>query len=197
MEVASPEGWSSNPALVLDFYNQRRKQLDEVQPNAAHLALKALEEHFEVTIVTQNVDDLHERAGSNNILHLHGELRFARSSRDASQRFYLGGSSIEVGDTCSLGSQLRPDIVWFGEDVPLIERAAELVLQADILLIIGTSLEVYPAAGLKEFYQGDHPIYVVDLNRHSDLNSKKYQIINDRASLAVPQLTELLIQNLA
>ncbi len=193
MEVASPEGWRANPALVLEFYNKRRKQLDEVKPNAAHYALKDLEKHFQVMVITQNVDDLHERAGSSDIIHLHGELRYARSSRDPGYRIRLESCKIEIGQTCPKGGQLRPDIVWFGEDVPKIHDAMLKVMEANILLIVGTSMEVYPAAGLKSYYSGGHPIYVVDLNRHSELSSRKYEIINERASVAMPALAQKLI----
>jgi len=147
-EVATPEAWQANPHLVLRFYNERRAKLLQCQPNEGHQLLASLEEQFEVHIITQNIDDLHERAGSRNILHLHGELRKARSTADESVVIELQNADLNWGDTCPLGSQLRPHIVWFGEAVPLIEPAARLVRQADILLIVGTSLQVYPAAGL-------------------------------------------------
>lgn len=194
MEVASPEGWRKNPALVLDFYNQRRKQLDEVEPNAAHQALKDLEKHFQVSIVTQNVDDLHERAGSTDIIHVHGELRYARSTRDPSYRVRIDGNAIGLGQICPKGGQLRPDIVWFGEGVPKIHPAMEKVEDADILLIVGTSLEVHPAASLRDYYRGHLPIYVIDLSRHSNLPSSRYEIINERASVAMPVLAQKLIK---
>ncbi len=161
MDVASPEGWERNPELVLDFYNQRRRQLKEVLPNAAHHALVELEQTYEVHIITQNVDDLHERAGSKNILHLHGKLVEARSTRNPKLVYHRPGD-INLGDLCELGSQLRPHIVWFGEEVPLLYPAAALTEQADIILIIGTSMQVYPAAGLVGFAPRDAQIYYID-----------------------------------
>ncbi len=147
-DVATPEAWAANPGLVLDFYNQRRRAVRAAQPNAAHRALVDLERAYDVRIVTQNVDDLHERAGSTQVLHLHGEVLKARSTRDPGLVRHLGDRDIELGDLCELGSQLRPHIVWFGEMVPAMDEAAELVAEADVLLVVGTSLQVYPAAGL-------------------------------------------------
>ena len=147
-EVACPEAWRRNPRLVLDFYNERRKAVREAQPNAAHRALVELERGYDVRIVTQNVDDLHERAGSSSVLHLHGEIRKARSTLDPTIVTHLGDRDIHLGDRCALGSQLRPHIVWFGESVPAMEAATELVREADFLIVVGTSLVVYPAAGL-------------------------------------------------
>lgn len=163
MEVATPEGFRKNPSLVLEFYNQRRRQLLEVKPNAGHLALVDLEAAFEVNIVTQNVDDLHERAGSNNVLHLHGELRKARSTTHPNL-VYARDNDIKLGDTCEKGGQLRPHIVWFGEMVPMLEPAAELVSIADFVVIIGTSMQVYPAAGLVGYALPGAPIYYIDPN---------------------------------
>jgi NAD-dependent deacetylase len=147
-DVACPEAWGRNPALVLDFYNERRRQVRAAQPNAAHKALVDLEQGYEVRIVTQNVDDLHERAGSRNVLHLHGEIMVARSTAHPSFTKHLGKSDIALGDQCPQGGQLRPHIVWFGESVPALEEAAEIVSQADIFLCVGTSLQVYPANSL-------------------------------------------------
>jgi NAD-dependent deacetylase len=147
-DVATPEAWAKNPALVLEFYNQRRQQVRAAQPNAAHKALVDLEEGYDVRIITQNVDDLHERAGSRNVLHLHGEVLYARSTRDPSYTRHLGDADIAVGDLCPLGSQLRPHIVWFGEMVSAMDEANEIVAEADIFLCIGTSLQVYPANSL-------------------------------------------------
>ena len=169
MEVASPEGWHQNKELVLDFYNQRRKQANSVEPNAAHQALVALEECFNVQIITQNIDDLHERAGSSNVMHLHGEIRKARSTKDEEIIIELVGDEINIGDLCPIGSQLRPHIVWFGEPVPMIEKAALEVMQADVLLIIGTSMEVYPAAGLTQMASAECPVFLIDPNEsHQD-----------------------------
>lgn len=161
MEVASPQGWHRNPALVLDFYNQRRRQLLEVAPNPAHHGLAGLQQDHEVRIITQNVDDLHERAGSQNVLHLHGELLKVRSTRDPSLVMEWR-KDLNEGDLCPLGSQLRPHIVWFGEDVPLLEQAALICSRADILVIIGTSLQVYPAAGLMAYAPPGIPVYYID-----------------------------------
>ncbi len=164
--VATPEGWARNPDLVLDFYNQRRKQAFAVKPNAGHYALAALEDQFDVTIITQNVDNLHERAGSTHVLHLHGELSKVRSSVDESLIYERDETNWEVkrGDLCEKGSQLRPHIVWFGEAVPMIEEAAFITREADIFIVVGTSLAVYPAAGLVDFVGRNVPIYVVDPN---------------------------------
>jgi NAD-dependent deacetylase len=147
-DVATPEAWARDPALVLEFYNERRRQVRAAQPNAAHKALVDLERAYDVHVVTQNVDDLHERAGSSQVLHLHGEIMVARSTRDSSYTKHLGDADIGIGDTCPLGGQLRPHVVWFGEDVPALEQAARVVARADIFLCVGTSLQVYPANSL-------------------------------------------------
>jgi NAD-dependent deacetylase len=162
MEVASPEGWRKNRELVLDFYNQRRKQALSCQPNAAHLELARLEEYFDVTIVTQNVDNLHEKAGSSKIIHLHGELFKVRSTLDPNLVYDLEGWELKLGDKCEKGSQLRPHIVWFGEMVPMMDAAIEHALAADIFAVIGTSLLVYPAAGLIAYTQKSIPKYIID-----------------------------------
>lgn len=161
MQVASPEGWRKNPALVLDFYNQRRKNVREVQPNSAHLGLAALEEDFEVYIITQNIDDLHERAGSTNVIHLHGEILKMRSEKFLSPSYAITGD-INLGDLAPDGGQLRPDIVWFGEAVPMIEKAADITAQADVFVVIGTSMVVYPAAGLIDLVPIYNPKYIID-----------------------------------
>lgn len=161
MQVASPEGFARNPELVLNFYNERRKQLNDVEPNQAHKDLAKLEADHKVTIITQNVDDLHERAGSSNIIHLHGELRKVRSTKNEDDiKFW--DKDIFLGDLCSKGYQLRPHIVWFGEAVPMIEKAMEVCRTADVLVIIGTSMQVYPAAGLMDFAPATTPIYYID-----------------------------------
>jgi NAD-dependent deacetylase len=162
MEVATPEGWQKNPALVLDFYNQRRKRALEVHPNRGHEILHALEALFDVVIITQNVDNLHERAGSSNVIHLHGSLFESRSSRDDSLVYPIEGWALNLGDVCEHGSQLRPNIVWFGEMVPLMEVAARHASEADIFLVVGTSLAVYPAAGLIDYVPYDSPRIIVD-----------------------------------
>jgi NAD-dependent deacetylase len=180
-DVATPEAYRRNPELVNQFYNQRRQQLDEVEPNEAHLTLSRLEKHYRVSIITQNVDDLHERAGSSNIIHLHGELRWACSSHNKQHRRFLGSKDILTGDRADDGSLLRPDIVWFGEPVPKMDEAVEITLSADIFLVIGTSLEVYPAAGLIHYVPLGKPIYIVDPNRHSGLASENITVIDDTA----------------
>jgi len=161
MEVASPEGFARNPALVLDFYNQRRRQLLEVKPNLAHTDLARLEKDYKVTIITQNVDDLHERAGSTNVIHLHGELLKARSTYNE-DTVVSWKKDLVLGDVCKKGHQIRPHIVWFGEAVPMIEKAVEICETADVLIIIGTSMQVYPAASLMHYVPEDTPTYFVD-----------------------------------
>lgn len=161
MEVASIQGWYKNPELVLDFYNQRRRQLSEVEPNEAHYIIAQLEKHFEVVVITQNVDDLHERAGSRRVIHLHGELYKACSDRNKNL-VCEWKDDIKLGDLAEDGSQLRPFIVWFGEDVPLLDLAADMVYDADILIVIGTSLQVYPAANLIHFANNAKKKYIID-----------------------------------
>ena len=161
-EVASPEGFKANPELVLEFYNQRRRQIVDAQPNEGHRALARLESLFDVHIVTQNVDDLHERAGSTRVLHLHGEIRKARSTQRDDLVLDLPGTELNLGDVGPDGAQLRPHIVWFGEAVPLIDAAMYVVAAADVVIVVGTSLQVYPAAGLVGYAPPDAPIHVVD-----------------------------------
>lgn len=192
MDVASIEGWYKNPQLMLDFYNQRRRQLSTVEPNPAHKGLAILEERFQVQIITQNVDDLHERAGSTHILHLHGELTKACSSRDKSQVETIGTRDIKWGDKAKDGSQLRPFIVWFGEAVPNMDKAIDWVSQADILVIIGTSLNVYPAAGLVDYAPHNCPIYLIDPNEVAKNLPKQVHIIREKAVEGVRQLRHLL-----
>ena len=164
MEVASIDGWHKNPELILRFYNERRKQMFDCQPNKGHLLLAGLEKSFDVQIITQNVDNLHERAGSTHVLHLHGELTKARSSMYPSLVYNIGDKEIKIGDKCEKGSQLRPYIVWFGEEVPAMEQAVPIVESADILCVIGTSLNVYPAAGLLHYAPPGCPVYLIDPN---------------------------------
>lgn len=161
MQVATPEGFKKNPELVLDFYNQRRRQLLEVTPNVAHLDLAKLESQYNVSIITQNVDDLHERAGSTKVIHLHGELLKSRNIVDANTHFDCT-NDIVLGDLCPNGRQLRPHIVWFGEAVPMMDEAIEICKTADVLIIIGTSMQVYPAAGLMDYVPEGIPIYFID-----------------------------------
>lgn len=190
MEVASPQGFKKDKSLVLEFYNQRRRQVLEVEPNKAHYALAELEKTHHVHIVTQNVDDLHERAGSSNILHLHGELLKAQSTQDPSL-IYTWKKDITVNDTCELGSQLRPFIVWFGEDVPLISKAQDICEQADILVIIGTSMQVYPAAGLIDFVRHDVPIYYIDPNPAPLYGMSQLKVIKKTACEAAEDILNL------
>ena len=160
-KVASPDGWREDPALVLEFYNLRRKDVKAASPNAAHIALGELEKDFDVSIITQNIDDLHERGGSSNVLHLHGEIFKMRSVTNVNRNYPIDGD-INIGDMAADGGQLRPDIVWFGEDVPKIIDAAKLVMEADIFAVIGTSLVVYPAAGLVDYVPENVPVFVID-----------------------------------
>jgi NAD-dependent deacetylase len=171
MEVATPEGFAKNPELVLDFYNQRRRQLLDVKPNDAHNALARLEQACKVSIITQNVDDLHERSGSTNVTHLHGELLKVRSTKN-SNAIRGWTSDLVLGDVCAEGYQLRPHIVWFGEDVPMIEKAVDICATADFLLIIGTSMQVYPAASLMHYAPEEAPIFFIDPKPALDSNTR-------------------------
>lgn len=191
MEVASPEGWEKNQDLVLDFYNKRRKQLLQVNPNAAHKALVELENDFEVQIITQNIDDLHERAGSTNVIHLHGELLKARSTFDENLVFDWK-NDIRKGDFCEFNSQLRPHVVWFGEAVPMFQKAAQIVGHADILIIIGTSMQVYPAAALMDYAPVNIPVYFVDPKPNISA-TERLQIIEEKAVKGVRLLVNRLI----
>jgi NAD-dependent deacetylase len=163
-DVASPEGWQRDPHLVLHFYNERRKKVWEVTPNRGHEILAELENQFDVQIITQNIDNLHERAGSSNVLHLHGEITKSRSTAKSDLVYDISGWELKWGDRCEMGSQLRPHIVWFGEAVPMIEPAARLVSEADIFVVVGTSLQVYPAAGLITYAPTFCPKYIIDPN---------------------------------
>jgi len=193
MEVATPEGFRENPELVLEFYNQRRRQLKEVSPNQGHKNLVKLEEQYEVHIVTQNVDDLHERAGSSNVIHLHGELRKVRSTKYP-HLVYDHEEDIVLGDLCENGAQLRPHIVWFGEAVPMMDRASSILYEADILVIIGTSMQVYPAAGLVDYVKPNTPIYFIDPK--PNIRESRYpslKVIEDTAVGGTKKLLRKLI----
>lgn len=193
LEVATPQGYANNPSLVLDFYNQRRKQLFNVTPNDAHRALVELEELYDVTIITQNVDDLHERAGSSHVIHLHGELLKVRSSIDPNL-IIDWKTDLNLGDTCAKGSQLRPHIVWFGEEVPMLDKAIEITQAADILMIIGTSMQVYPAASLVHFAPTDSPIYFIDPRPNMSPSAFENLIIIEKtAAIGVPTVVSDLI----
>lgn len=190
MEVASPQGFKANPELVLDFYNQRRHQLKDVEPNQAHIDLAALEQDYKVSIITQNVDDLHERAGSSNVLHLHGELRKIRSTGNADD-IKVWHDDIYIGDTCDNGYQLRPHIVWFGEAVPMIDKAVDICETADILLIIGTSMQVYPAAGLMNYVKPGTQTYYIDPKPAMDSNTQ-VTVIAETATAGMKKMIDLL-----
>ena len=194
-EVASPIAWENNRQMVLDFYNQRRKQLFEVEPNDGHIWLVKLQEKYDVQIVTQNVDDLHERAGSSNVLHLHGELKKVRSTRNPELVYTLDHWELKNGDNCELGSQLRPHIVWFGESVPMIEMAMSIVSGADILIVIGTSMVVYPAASLINFVANEVPKYYIDPKAFPVQGISNLSIITEKAGVGVPTLVKQLLQN--
>ncbi len=190
MEVASPQGFAKDPGLVLDFYNKRRKQLLEVQPNAAHKALVELEQNHDVTIITQNVDDLHERAGSTNVVHLHGELLKVRSTGNETTVLEWK-KDLNLGDCCGENHQLRPHVVWFGEMVPMMDEAMHYVTEADVLIIVGTSMQVYPAAGLLQFALENVPIFFVDPNP-SISSSDRVSVFAEKASTGVPKvITEI------
>jgi NAD-dependent deacetylase len=193
-DVASPEGWHRNPEMVLDFYNQRRKKALEVKPNRGHEILAELEEHFRVTVVTQNVDNLHELAGSTHVIHLHGSLFESRSTVDESLVYPIEGWEINIGDLCEKGSQLRPNIVWFGELVPMIEVAARLSSQADIFLVVGTSLQVYPAAGLIDYVGYDVPKFLVDPKLPDLTYLGNFEAVPDKASTGLEKLRPKLMK---
>lgn len=193
-DVATPEAWHRDPKLVLHFYNLRRKQLQEVEPNAAHLAITNLQEKFDVQVITQNVDDLHERAGNSKVLHLHGELKMARSTGYPYKISSIDGWKLEWGDHCEDGHQLRPHIVWFGEAVPNLEIAAQLTSESDALIIVGTSLNVYPAAGLYQYAKDDCPIWIIDPKASELVYPEKITAMNEKAGAALPRLVHSLLQ---
>ena len=192
MEVASPQGWYSNPELVLEFYNQRRKQALTAQPNEAHLLLASLEKEFEVEIITQNVDNLHEKAGSTRVHHLHGQLFQSRSTQDESLVYEMDDWKLVLGDVCELGSQLRPNIVWFGEAVPMMDLAIELTTQADLFLVVGTSLQVYPAAGLINYCPSGIPKYIIDPNRPTGYFQEDISFIEEKATVGMKLFKSML-----
>ncbi|MGK6352770.1 SIR2 family NAD-dependent protein deacylase [Parapedobacter sp. DT-150] len=194
-DVATPEAWSRDPQLVQHFYNVRRKAVLDAAPNAAHLALVALEKQFQVTVVTQNIDDLHERAGSSNVLHLHGLITRSQSSLDPKLTYPINGHEIRMGERCELGSQLRPHVVWFGEPVPAMGEAIRVCQLADIFIVVGTSLQVYPAAGLLDEVPADAVKYFADpqasrLSKHPDVIC-----VDEQAGIAVPWIVSQLLQD--
>jgi NAD-dependent deacetylase len=191
-DVASIEGWYRDRELVLRFYNERRKQLESAEPNFAHRAIAQLEQRYNVTVITQNIDNLHEKGGSTNVIHLHGEATKVRGEQaDYDDNFDIGYRAINIGDTDNRGDQLRPHIVWFGEEVPMIEIAAQEVSKADVLLIIGTSLAVYPAAGLVRYVRQGTPIYLID-PKPLRLNYSKFTQIQEPATVGMKKLMEML-----
>ncbi|MCC8408049.1 NAD-dependent deacylase [Mucilaginibacter sp. UR6-1] len=193
-EVATPQAWRRNPELVQEFYNMRRKSVLEAQPNQAHFALAALESQYKVTIITQNIDDLHERAGSTNVMHLHGIITRSQSSVNPKLTYPINGWELKMGEKCELGSQLRAHVVWFGEAVPMIEPAARICAQADIFILIGTSLAVYPAAGLIDYVPDEVTKYVID-PKIPEVYIKNVVPIQAKASTGVVKLTERLLKS--
>ena len=192
-DVATPEAWRRNPTLVQNFYNERRKSVMDAQPNAAHLALAELQDKFETLIITQNIDNLHEKAGSKAVIHLHGEIIYSRSSTNPALLYKIKGHTIEMGELCELGSQLRPHVVWFGEAVPMITKAMHEMAKADIVILVGSSLAVYPAAGLIELAQPNVPVYVVDPKIPQVKIPNPVIKIEEKASIAIPLLVQKLL----
>ncbi|MBL0342453.1 MAG: NAD-dependent deacylase [Bacteroidetes bacterium] len=191
-EVATPQAWARNPSLVQRFYNERRKQVLEAKPNAAHLALAQLQNNFDVIVITQNVDDLHERAGSSNVIHLHGEILKSRSSRFPDLIYDIDGYELSMDSVCEKGFPLRPHIVWFGESVPLMEAAINEVSAADILIVVGTSLEVYPAASLINYASNKSIKYLIDPEAKALSGLKNLTVIKEKAGFAIPALVNQL-----
>lgn len=194
-DVATPEAWNRDRKLVLDFYNARRRQVINAAPNAAHMALAKLESKFDVEIITQNIDDLHERAGSSKVLHLHGEIMKAQSTLYRQLVYPIKGSELNEGDLCERGSQLRPFVVWFGEEVPMIRVGEQIISRAELVLIIGTSLQVYPAAGLVRYAPVGAKKYYIDPNADVTIFPDNIEVINSKAGIAVPTLVEKLMSD--
>ncbi|OHX65624.1 SIR2 family NAD-dependent protein deacylase [Flammeovirga pacifica] len=194
MEVASPEGWHKNKELVLDFYNKRRRQGINAVPNNGHTTLVELEKMYDVSIITQNVDHLHELAGSSHVTHLHGKLFESRSTLDPQLIYPIDGTELNIGDLCEKGSQLRPNIVWFGEDVPMMDKAVEITEEADYFVIIGTSLQVYPAAGLIHYTKSNCKLFLIDPHIPSGINKNEITVIETSATEGVPQLMDYFMK---
>lgn len=194
MDVASPEGWAKDRELVLNFYNERRKNALSAKPNEGHLIIAELEKQFKVTVITQNVDNLHEKAGSSNVMHLHGELFKSRSTIDPNLIYDMDGWELNIGDKCEKGSQLRPDIVWFGEMVPLMEAAMEEAISADIFIVIGTSLQVYPAAGLLEYVKESNPKFIIDPNMPEVYPSPNLKLIEEIGSVGMKKVRDIILK---
>ena len=192
-DVATPEAWQRDPELVLKFYNERRRQIQKAKPNKAHLALAKLEKKYDVRIITQNIDDLHERGGSTQVLHLHGEINKVRSTVDSRLIYELDHWEMKMGDTCEKGFQLRPHIVWFGEAVPMIEKAIPIVEMADVVMVIGTSLSVYPAAGLLNYATSSSQKYYIDPKGYEGDNHYPIEMIKETAGVGVPRLVDQLL----
>jgi len=192
-DVATPEAWRRNPDLVQDFYNQRRKSVLEANPNAAHYALARLEEKYHVTIITQNIDDLHERGGSTNVVHLHGIITRSQSSRNPNLTYPINGWEIKMGEKCEMGSQLRAHVVWFGEAVPMIETAARICTEADIFILVGSSLAVYPAAGLVDYVPNEVPKYIIDPKIPYMGDDSSFIKIEEKATVGVVSLVDKLL----
>jgi len=190
-EVATPQAWRRNPVLVQEFYNMRRKSVLEAEPNSAHYALAALEGKYQVTIITQNIDDLHERSGSTNVLHLHGIITRSQSSLNPNLTYSIDGWELKMGEKCELGSQLRAHVVWFGEAVPMIEEAAEVCAKADLFILVGSSLAVYPAAGLVNYVPWEVPKYIVDPN--IPYLPSDFIKIEEKATVGVKRLVDQLL----
>jgi NAD-dependent deacetylase len=195
-EVATPQGWHRNPALVQQFYNERRKSVLEAKPNAAHIALAKLEEKYKVTIITQNIDDLHERAGSTNVVHLHGIITRSQSSKNPKLTYPINGWEIKMDEICELGSPLRPHVVWFGEDVPMIETAMDICARADIFMLIGSSLAVYPAAGLVGYVVHEVTKYIIDPKIPPVYELSGLIKIEEKATTGVPKLVDELLNDI-
>lgn len=194
-DVATPQAWQKNKALVLDFYNERRKNALTALPNAGHEVLATLEEYFEVVIITQNVDNLHEKAGSSHVLHLHGELFKSRSTLDSSLVYPIEGWALQLGDRCEKGSQLRPHIVWFGEAVPMIDKAISITKTADIFVVVGTSLQVYPAAGLLDYVPASSHPFFIDPNDVPNSGLRNLTFIKEKGTTGLLKLKEILLKN--
>jgi len=195
MDVASPDGWERDPKMVLEFYNQRRKQILKVKPNRGHEIIAELENQFDTTIITQNIDNLHELAGSTKVIHLHGSIFETRPVSDPTRIYHLEGARLNLGDTDEFGEQLRPNVVWFGESVPRMEEAIDFSIQADIFLVVGTSLIVYPAAGLIEYVEQDIPKFIIDPNLSGLVPNHNLFMIPEKAGIGMDIVRKRLLSD--
>jgi NAD-dependent deacetylase len=193
-DVATPEAWKKDPELVLEFYNQRRRRIIEVQPNEGHYQIAKWQNDFDVTVVTQNIDDLHERAGSKQVLHLHGEIRKARSTFNPQLVYEIEDWSLNIGDKCERGSQLRPHIVWFGEEVPMLQVAAEIIEKSDLFVVVGTSLQVYPAAGLIHHAHGASHKFFVDPAAHDLISKSGWTVVSKGAAEGLQEIDRVMLR---